>query len=175
MRFVNDQLVKYDLDYQFGRERIFLKMSTQNRLDALLRKKLTMIEWASTRIKAQYRYKKMVSERRVLKSKVPKLQRAVKSYMFRLKMLKRKMAVRKIENAWLKYHVVFFARKKLPMLKVLQRYIKQKLSEKKINNKMNAIVKGNQLLKNLAQASILSKQVQNYKNVKTMISVDIYD
>ncbi len=34
-------------------------MATQNRLDALLKKKLSSIECASSRIKAQYRYKKM--------------------------------------------------------------------------------------------------------------------
>lgn len=71
-------------------------MSTQNRLDALLRKKLTAIEWASTRLKAQYRFKKMAKERKLLKDKVPKLQRAIKGYMIRLKVLKRKLAVRKI-------------------------------------------------------------------------------
>jgi hypothetical protein len=32
IRFVNDLNVHYNFDYQFGRERIFLKMSAQNRL-----------------------------------------------------------------------------------------------------------------------------------------------
>lgn len=59
MKFVNDLNVHYDLDYQFGRERIFLKMSAQHRLDTLLSKRLYTIEHASTRIKVQYRHYKM--------------------------------------------------------------------------------------------------------------------
>ena len=65
MRFVNDLNVQYNLDYQFGKERIFLKMSAQNRLDALRQQKLEMIEYASTRIKAQYRYYLMSQKRKV--------------------------------------------------------------------------------------------------------------
>jgi hypothetical protein len=38
MKFINNLNVHYSLDYQFGKERIFLKMSTQNRLDSLLSK-----------------------------------------------------------------------------------------------------------------------------------------
>jgi hypothetical protein len=67
MRFVNDLNVHYSLDYQFGKERIFLKMAAQNRLDSLLAKKLEMIEYASTRLKAQYIHFKMNKKRKVFR------------------------------------------------------------------------------------------------------------
>ncbi len=58
MKFVTDLNAIYSFDYQFGRERIFLKMATQHRLDTLLNKKLYHIQYAATRIKAQFRHYK---------------------------------------------------------------------------------------------------------------------
>jgi len=97
---VNDLLVNYDLDYQFGRESIFLKMATQNRLDALLKKKLNSIDCAASRIKAQYRFQKMKKTREVVNKKLPVIQRALSNFLLRVRMFKRKNAVLKIENAW---------------------------------------------------------------------------
>ena len=126
MRFVNDLNVHYNFDYQYGKDRIFLKMSAQNRLDSLRQKKLEMIEYASTRIKAQYRYYKMSQKRKVYRRDLPKIQRAVKSYLVHLRVFKKKLAVKKIENAWIKYHEQFFARKKYSKIRMLQKYIKKK-------------------------------------------------
>jgi hypothetical protein len=124
---VNDLLVNYDLDYQYGRESIFLKMATQNRLDALLKKKLTSVDFAASRIKAQYRYRKMKKSREIVKKKLPIIQRALSNFVRRVHMFKRKNAVLKIENAWEMNQEVFFARKKLPFLKILQKYIKARI------------------------------------------------
>jgi len=63
MKFVTNSFVNYNIDYQFGRERIFLKIATQNIMDNLLEKKTFNIELASTRIKAHYR-RYLMSKRR---------------------------------------------------------------------------------------------------------------
>jgi hypothetical protein len=175
MRFVNDQLVHYDLDYQFGKDRIFLKMSTQNRLDALLKKKVGAVEWGSTRLKAQYRYRVMAGQRKVMRAEVPKVQRAVRRYLMQVRMFKRKSAVLRIERAWVKYHEVFFARKKLPWVKKMQKYIKQRVEERRMEVKIGTIRRGQELLKSLAQASIQSKRLRNYFEVKEFVQRDLYD
>jgi hypothetical protein len=63
MRFITDYFVNYSIDYQFGRDRIFLKMSAQNVLENLLKKKIRFIESASTLIKIHYR-RSLMSKRR---------------------------------------------------------------------------------------------------------------
>lgn len=39
MKFVLSYFANYSVDYQFGKERIFLKMATQNIMDTLLKSK----------------------------------------------------------------------------------------------------------------------------------------
>lgn len=39
MQFITNYFVNYNIDYQFGKERIFLKMATQNLMDNILKLK----------------------------------------------------------------------------------------------------------------------------------------
>jgi hypothetical protein len=71
-------------------------MSTQNRLNALLKNKLAMIEYASSRIKAQYRYNKMYKSKQNIKNNLPKLQRTIKNFLIKAKLFRKKTAVLKI-------------------------------------------------------------------------------
>ena len=57
---------------------------------------------------------------------MPKIQRAVRSYLIQLRVFRKKNAVKKIENAWIKYHLQFYARKKYPILRAFQRYFKKR-------------------------------------------------
>ena len=155
MKFINDLNVHFNIDYQFGKERIFLKMSAQNRLDSLLSKKLEMIEYASSRIKAQYIHYKMNSIRKVYRSEVPKIQRAIRSYLINARIYRRKRAVRKIEDAWIKYHEQFYARKKLPYIKILQSYIKRKKDQMIEGDKIKNIRNAKALLKELVRTNKL--------------------
>ena len=102
-------------------------MATQNILDALLKKKLTSIDFAASRIKAQYRYRKMKKAREIVNKKLPIIQRALSNFLLRVRIFKRKNAVLKIENGWEMNQEVFFARKKLPFLKILQKCIKGRI------------------------------------------------
>lgn len=126
MRFVTNSLVNYSLDYQFGKERIFLKMSTQNVLETLLKKRTKFIETAATLIKAHYRRSLMSKRRKELQVGTRMVQRAIRNYLRIARQLKKKRAVRTIENAWIKYHTVFFARKKRPSLMIMQKYFRTK-------------------------------------------------
>ena len=101
-----------------------------------------MINYASTRIKAQFRHYKMNQKRKVFRSQLPKIQRAVKSYLIHLRVFKRKLSVKKIENAWIKYHQQFYARKKYPMLRVLQNYIKRKKDQIQQDDKIHGTSNG---------------------------------
>jgi hypothetical protein len=76
-------------------------MSAQHRLDTLLNKRLYIIEHASTRIKVQYRHYKMKQQKKIIKTYVPKIQRAIKDYLIRKRIYREKVAVQKIENAWI--------------------------------------------------------------------------
>jgi len=64
VNFVNSYFLNYNLDYLFGKERIFLKMSTQNAMDLLLQKKVKSIEFSSTLIKVHFRRSKMDKRRK---------------------------------------------------------------------------------------------------------------
>jgi myosin heavy subunit len=63
MRFVTNHFVNYNIDYQFGKDRIFLKMSAQNVLENLLKKRVRFVESAATLIKVHYRRSKMSKRR----------------------------------------------------------------------------------------------------------------
>lgn len=71
-------------------------MSAQNRLDSLLAKKLEMIEYASTRIKVQFIHYKMNKKRKIFRYEVPKIQRAIRSYLIHVRRYRKKKAVRVI-------------------------------------------------------------------------------
>jgi len=62
-----------------------------------------------------------------MKKSLPKIQRNIKNFLIKAKLRKNKVAVVRIENAWINYHEVFFARKKLPYIKKMQKYIKKKI------------------------------------------------
>lgn len=94
--FVNNQLISYNLDYLFGRERIFMKMATQNVLDLLLHKKIKFIEHASTMIKVHYRRSRMTKRRSEIVNNTLKIQKAVRDYLKIVRQLKKKKAVRVI-------------------------------------------------------------------------------
>ena len=104
MRFMTNHFVNYGLDYQFGKDRIFLKMSTQNVLDNLLKKRTRFIESAATLIKVHYRRSKMAKRRFELQKGTLMIQKAVRNYLRIARKLKKKKAVKNIENAWIKYH-----------------------------------------------------------------------
>jgi len=104
MQFVNSQLVSYNLDYLFGRERIFMKMATQNVLDLMLQKKLKFINHAASMIKVHYRRNGTNKRRIELKDETRKIQRAVRAFLVISRKLRRKKAVKIIENAWIKCH-----------------------------------------------------------------------
>ncbi len=74
-------------------------------------------------------------------------------------MFKKKAAVRKIENAWIKYHPVFFARKKLPKVKLLQKYIKTRKEQLISNQKITAVRKAKELLKTIAASNQATRKV----------------
>jgi hypothetical protein len=57
-------------------------------------------------------------------NKLPTIQRALSNYLLRVRMFKRKNAVLKIESSWQMNQEVFLARKKLTLIKRLQKYIK---------------------------------------------------
>ncbi len=83
--------------------------------------------------------------------------------MAHLSKVKRKRAVRKIENAWIKYHPVFFARKKLPWLRVVQKYIKSRKDQIVIDQKIKSVKKARELLKGIGIANMLAKKINSYK------------
>ena len=62
-------------------------------LDNLLKKRLVYIEYASLRIKAQYQRMKMSKKRHMIKSELPKIQRAVRAYLKHVRTYKIKKAV----------------------------------------------------------------------------------
>lgn len=93
---MTNSLVNYSLDYQFGKERIFLKMSTQNVLETLLKKRTKFIETAATLIKAHYRRSLMSKRRKELQVGTRMVQRAIRNYLKIARQLKKKRAVRTI-------------------------------------------------------------------------------
>ncbi len=129
-------LVNYNLDYQFGREKIFLKMSTQNFLDTLLKNRTKYIESAATYIKAHYRRSKMSKRKTEIIGSTKKLQRCIRRFLRIAKSLRKKKAVKVIENAWIKYHSVFFARRNRPSIMILQKYFRTKSSQMMESNKI---------------------------------------
>lgn len=136
MRFITNYFVNYTLDYQFGKERIFLKMATQNVLDTLLNKKLRHIELAATMIKVHYKRAIMSKRRRELLKQTKKVQKAVNAFLKIMRHLRKKKAVRIIEEGWIKYHETFFARKKRPNIMKLQKYIRTKIDELQVLSKI---------------------------------------
>jgi hypothetical protein len=60
MRLMTSNIfTNHKLEYLFGRERIFMKISTKNFLDITLKQKTNQIEYASTIVKAVYRLKRL--------------------------------------------------------------------------------------------------------------------
>ena len=80
-----------------------------------------------------------------------------------MRVYRRKAAVLKIENAWIRYHPVFFARKKLPLVKTIQKYIKGKKEQLLMKEKIKAIKRSKELLKSVAKSNQVCKKVHNYK------------
>jgi myosin heavy subunit len=81
VKFITNHFVNYTLEYQFGKEKLFLKMSTQNFFDNLLANRTKNIVTAATLIKAHYKRSKFAKERKLHKSNVPKIQRAVRRFL----------------------------------------------------------------------------------------------
>lgn len=99
-----NNFTNYGLDYLIGKERVFLKMSTQNVLDNLLIKKTKFINQASTLIKVHYRRSKMSKRRNELKTCTTIVQKSIRNFLKIARKLRKKRAVRIIENAWIRYH-----------------------------------------------------------------------
>lgn len=115
----------HKLDYLFGREKIFMKMSTKNFLDLMYRKKTKKIDHASTIIKVAFKLRKLRQYKLTCKKYVPKIQSAVRNFLRTSKLLKKKKAVLVIEDYWIKYCHQFFLRKRRNHVIAVQKYIKR--------------------------------------------------
>lgn len=126
MRLMTSNIfTNHKLEYLFGKERIFMKISTKNFLDIMFKQKTNQIEFASTVIKAHYRCKRLNQIKSLYNSKIPKIQKAVRNYLAIVKTFKKKKAVLVIEAYWIKYCHQFFLRKRRKHLIALQKYIKR--------------------------------------------------
>lgn len=114
----------HKLEYLFGKERIFMKMSTKNFLDISLSHTIRKITYSCTLIKSCYRMSVKRKIRKDLKSNSIKLQRTIRNYLIVAKMMKKKKSALIIEKYWIKYCNQFFIRKRRRHVMVLQKYIK---------------------------------------------------
>jgi len=132
MRFMtNNSFTNHKLEYLFGKEKIFMKMSTKNFFDIRLRQKTDKINYASTIIKTSFRMLKVRKLRKLYRDKIPKIQNAIRNFLTIAKLSKKKKAVQVIEAHWIKYCHQFFMRKRRNYLVTLQKYIKRAIEVKK--------------------------------------------
>jgi hypothetical protein len=124
------------------------------------------LETASTLIKAHYRRSLMSKRRTQLKVNTKIVQRAIRGFLKIARKLRKKKAVRTIENAWIKYHEVFFARKKRPFLMIFQKYFRTKQNEIMEQRKIESIRRCKFLLKSLAEGNKLQRKVEAYQLIK---------
>lgn len=127
---MDKQFKNAGLDYLYGNERIFMKMETNNYIQAVLAQKTKRIAHSSTVIKVIFRNRHKRNERLNFTVHIRKVQIAMKAYLRDIILIKRRNAVKVIEKAWIEKSEQFFKRKKLKYLKALQKYIKRIVAKK---------------------------------------------
>ncbi len=170
----SNTFTNHKLEYLFGREKIFMKMSTKNFFDVMYKQKTTKINYAATLIKAAYRMSKVRKTKVLYRIKLPKLQQAVKNFLTIVKLSKKKKAVRVIEKYWIKYCRQFFMRKRRNSLMTLQRYIKRAVEIKRENSKAEGMMKIKTFVKSALQTHKHVRYVRQFMAVKELIRTDIY-
>jgi hypothetical protein len=82
------------LDYLYGQERVFMKMETNNYLNAALKQKTKRFDHSSTVIKVIWRNRYKRTERKNFSVYIRKVQLALRSYLRDIILIKHKNAVK---------------------------------------------------------------------------------
>jgi hypothetical protein len=101
----------------------------------------------------------MNKRRAEIKNGTRKIQRAVRIFLANARKIKKKRAVRTIENGWIKFHETYFALKKRKHIIPFQKYLKARIAESYIAEKVKAIARAKFLLRSLAESNRLIKDI----------------
>eukprot|EP00919_Chromeraceae_sp_WS-2016_P032805 GHVR01077477.1.p1 GENE.GHVR01077477.1~~GHVR01077477.1.p1 ORF type:complete len:208 (+),score=-1.14 GHVR01077477.1:1181-1804(+) len=89
--------------------------------------------------------------------------------------MRKKNAVKKIENYWLKYRERYFIQKRVEPIKILQRYTKKMIKSEQLMIKKQSVLKAKSILYSVPKTHKIHNSYQNYLMMKREIKTNIYN